>query len=306
MSAHARVALVMPTLLGPAPGALATLHRLRSALRVVGVEAEVWILDNGGVAEPRPGAQVADPGTNLGFGRAVNWWLDTHGAGSSSVVVWNDDLAADELDSRSITACAEAIATWDRRGVAGAFVPSLRHDVRAVPGVLDALAALAGLGRTVLARRPRRHRGTSVTPAMAWVLPRVELDALGGFDEGYPLYFEDVDYAVRRAEVHLAPFEVIEVPGLVHGHSRTAKELGDPSSVVAVSAWSTARWLQQRCGLGQRASGRLIAAALGVRWVVQVLRRRPSGVTRMLAEDYLRGIAIEPPLPARPQRARHG
>jgi GT2 family glycosyltransferase len=90
----------------------------------------------------------------------------------------------------------------------GVVVPALRLDdgsrqdsARTVPSLGDVAA------RRLVPRQRRRGeiaatRATDVPWAVAacWFVSRRWFDAIGGFDEGFFLYFEDVDYCVRLAK----------------------------------------------------------------------------------------------------------
>ncbi|MBI4870565.1 MAG: glycosyltransferase family 2 protein [Candidatus Riflebacteria bacterium] len=102
----------------------------------------------------------------------------------------------------------------------------LNPDVHVEPRALDEVLAAAGRGPAVLggicdsgprAHGPSRGRGPGGSLAVEWVagsllaIPRADFEALGGFDEAYFAYFEDVDLSERAAARGLPVLALPEV-----------------------------------------------------------------------------------------------
>lgn len=176
--------------------------------------ALVRIVDNSGTYPT--GVDILSPGRNVGFGRACNLGVAALPATVRRVCLHNPDVGA------SLEALDRAVSVLDERPSAGAVAPRevTRDGVRcagyAYPSPLrelflglrvryrsgtevgveadpalgavrvDMAAALETASRP--ASRPRRF------PAFCFVVvDRDAFDAIGGFDDGYFLYAEDLD-----------------------------------------------------------------------------------------------------------------
>ncbi len=176
----------------------------------VGGGLEVVVVDNAstdGSAElarrQLPSARVLAQGSNLGFGAAVN--LAAASSGGDDLLLLNPDawLVDDCLDRLAAALAADS-------GL-GAVAPRLEDpDGRPQP-VWSPDRSLLGEALEALRRgcvaRPRCDRplerllrlalGPGWLTAACLLLRRAAFDAVGGFDPGYFLYFEDVDLGLR-------------------------------------------------------------------------------------------------------------
>ena len=186
---------------------------------------DVVVVDNGSkdgsvarLERRCPAARVVRPGANLGYAGGANRGI---AATSTPVVaVCNSDLRI-----RAGTAAA-LLARFDEPGVA-AVGPRIRNpdgstypSARIVPSPLDA----AGHGLLGLVRPDNvfsaRYRQLDVDPGLPrdvdWVsgaaiwLRRDALDAVGGWDDGYFMYVEDVDLCWRLGR---AGWRIVYEPG---------------------------------------------------------------------------------------------
>ena len=169
--------------------------------------------DDGSVAVARrAGVEVVRAGANLGFAAGCN--LGAQHARGQLLVFVNPDARLDDGCLRALVAAADADPT---RGPLGARA---RHDDGAYdprcslarPTLAGALAFAVGfdtLLRALTSRDPE-HGPLEVpadgavrdVPALSGALlmvPRPLWELLGGFDERYFLYGEDVDLCVRAA-----------------------------------------------------------------------------------------------------------
>lgn len=151
-----------------------------------------------------PAVRVIEAGRNLGFGAAVN--LGAKGAGGSELLILNPDA---RLESGALAAMLEALGARVERGAIsprvlrpdGRLDPACRRSFP-TPGV--ALWRLSGMSRLRpssarfgaynLTHLPA-DRGQEVDSGTgACLLVRRDLfDRVGGFDEGYFMYGEDLE-----------------------------------------------------------------------------------------------------------------
>lgn len=202
--------------------------------RSAGAAPEVVVVDNGSsdgsVARLRavhPEVRVVDVGGNVGYAAAANRGIAA--TTSPVVAVCNPDLVV-----RPGTAAA-MLAAFADPGVGaagprvldpdGSIYPSARRDARFVDAVGHATLGL------IWARNPftRRYRELDADPSMArdvdWVsgaalwLRRTAVEQVGGWDERFFMYLEDVDLGCRLREagwrVRYEPAgEIVHVQGL--------------------------------------------------------------------------------------------
>ncbi len=153
---------------------------------------------------------------NIGYGAAHN--LVLHGSGSDYQLVLNPDI---ELASDALI---NAIRWMDEHADVGAVVPAITDGAgrpeylcKRYPAVLD--LALRGFAPNFL-RRPFRARlahyelrdridpassdavtGIPLLSGACMLVRRAAVDATGGFDPKFFLYFEDYDWSVRLGRV---------------------------------------------------------------------------------------------------------
>ena len=178
---------------------------------------ELVVVDNastdGSLAELRhahPGVRVVQAGGNLGYARAAN--LGIAATDAAVIAVLNPDTILAPGAGKAV------LARFAAEGELGAVGPQLRNSdgsvypsARRVPSLVDAVGH--GLLFFVWPENPftRRYREIDADPArprdVDWVsgaaiwLRRAALDAVGGWDERYFMYVEDVDlcWRLRRA-----------------------------------------------------------------------------------------------------------
>ncbi len=166
---------------------------------------------------------------NLGFARATNLAL-RHAAGDV-VLLLNPDT---EPRPGSLL---ELLAAFERHPRAGILGPTLRSpdgsrqpSVRGFPTLAALVLTLTRLAR-VFPRLPAMHRYLAADVAAdveapvdqvmgaCFAVRRAVLDAIGFLDEGYWIWFEEVDFC-RRAKTH--GWETWFIPSSVVLHHRAA------------------------------------------------------------------------------------
>lgn len=199
-------------------------------LRAAGV-AELVVVDNGssdgslaGATEAVAGVGVVVPGRNLGYGAAAN-----RGVAASSapfVLVCNPDL---EVPARAVTSMVSVLDADPGCALVGPLIRTPEGDrypsARQFPSMVDAAGhALLGLfapdnrfTRTYQ-RSELDGAGTGVRSAdwvsgACFLVRRTAFEAVGGFDESYFMYAEDVDLCWRlgREGWHVAYAPAAEV-----------------------------------------------------------------------------------------------
>jgi GT2 family glycosyltransferase len=188
------------------------LEQLESTAAFRRGQAEVMIVDNHSPAHPlasrlrrRPGVSLRRWGRNHGFAKAANegcrlsrgeWFL-----------LLNPDVTLPTEFLEAVVRRAENLAREERRvGIVGF---GLRNEDGSVQGSTGPFPSLIStITRLALPRARRKYHWTPPTgwASVPWVsgcclLARAEcFRDLGGFDESFFLYYEDVDLCRRAAE----------------------------------------------------------------------------------------------------------
>jgi len=187
---------------------------------------------------------------NIGYGTAHN--LVLHGTGADYQLVLNPDV---ELDPDAL---ANAIRWLDAHPEVGAAAPAVRRPdgtpdflCKRYPAVFDLfLRGFApGFVRTLFRRRLERYElrdhidpdsdkpvlGVPVMSGACMLVKRKAIDATGGFDPKFFLYFEDFDWSVRLGKitktVYLPSFRIVH-----HGGGAARKGI-DHVGWFVKSAW---------------------------------------------------------------------
>jgi len=226
-----------------------------------GVE-EIVVVDNASVdgsaeraADSFPDVLVVRPGRNLGYGAGAN-----RGAAETSapyILVCNPDLV---VVPGAVRCLVEVLEKNGDVGLAGPMMRELSGVVypsgREFPSLTDAVGhAFLGLvwGGNPWTRRYRhlgseqhRARDADWVSGAFFVVRRLAFESVGGFDERYFMYLEDVDLCWR---LHRAGWRVRYEPDaeVVHEQGRSASR--HPYSMLLahhVSMWRFARRTAER------------------------------------------------------------
>ncbi|MEP6981995.1 MAG: glycosyltransferase family 2 protein, partial [Nakamurella sp.] len=193
--------------------------------------ARIVLADNGSTdgsvvaAAASDGVMVLHTGGNLGFGGGANAGAAALPPGVEWVIVCNPDLvfapgAVDDLWA--------AVDRWPR---AGALGPQLRTPEGTVyPSARELPSLVRGIGHAVFGwwwptnpwtKAYRRDHEAPTERTAGWLsgacllLRREAFASVGGFDERYFMYFEDVDLGERLAR---AGWQNVYVPSSVATH----------------------------------------------------------------------------------------
>lgn len=195
------------------PGA--TLERFLDTLeKATYRDLRVVLVDNGSTdgapeqAALRVGVELLRTGDNVGYGTAANRGVAMLGAEVGWVVVANPDI---EWTPGALDTMLEAAERWDRVGSIG---PQIRQpDGDVYPSARRLPTIRSGVGHALFARRwpgnpwtrgyYRQTDDDFVERPSEWLsgscllVRREAFEEVGGFDERYFMYFEDVDLGER-------------------------------------------------------------------------------------------------------------
>ena len=203
----------------------------------LGQDVSVVVSDNGSVdgslegLDDRLGLRVLRNEANLGYGTAAN--RAAAGATEDWLVVANPDV---RMTPGVLDELIDVAARWPEGGAFGPGILTpeglLYPSARLLPSLRRGIGH-AALG-WVWPSNPwstayRNDRGTPTEGPVGWlsgsfmVVRRRAFEAVGGFDEGYFMYFEDVDLCDRLGQHGFASVYVPSATVLhVGGHSTTS------------------------------------------------------------------------------------
>jgi len=204
--------------------------------------AEIIVVDNDSkdetallIAQDFPSISLMTLSDNIGFGRACN--IGVAASSGAFVFFLNPDAVA---APHAITMLCEFLERHPMAGVAGGRMldplgqplqsmgdrPTLLSLVMDKPlGLLAKAIAPRGIVRRILGNLSRKFRLSSAPEKVAWVsgaalcCRRSTWEVIGGFDENFFLYYEDVDLCLRAAQ---AGWEVWHEPNAIVSHQSGA------------------------------------------------------------------------------------
>jgi N-acetylglucosaminyl-diphospho-decaprenol L-rhamnosyltransferase len=264
------------------------------SLRSEGV-ADVVVVDNASsdgsidaILASDPDVTVVVTGANLGFGSGVNRGVEE--ATGDQLLILNPDTV---VEPGTVKALVEAL---DRDPGLAAVGPRIENvdgtlypSVRSFPNLWVATGhAFLGMvwPRNPFSRRYRMLDWDHSRPAAAvdWVsgacmlVRRSAFEAVGGFDEGYFMYVEDVDLCWRLAR---AGWRIGYEPSGRVVHALGASSRLMPYRMIAAHHRSLLRFASRTTTGGRRAVLPLVAAGLGVRTGVAWLHHAAGHLRRM-------------------------
>ncbi len=227
--------------------------------------------------ERYPNARLFDTGANLGYGTAVNRAVaklaETPEVDDDWVIVANPDV---QWGPGSIDALLDAATRWPRAGALGPLIrdpdgsvyPSARHQPSLVRGSMHAVVG------PLWKRNPwtaayRQERLEPTERPVGWLsgscllVRRSAFAQVGGFDERYFMYMEDVDLGDRLGQ---AGWLSVYVPSAEVLHHKGHSTGDDPASHLAAHHKSTYMFLADRHARWWQAPLRwVLRAALALR-----------------------------------------
>jgi N-acetylglucosaminyl-diphospho-decaprenol L-rhamnosyltransferase len=252
--------------------------------------SEIVVVDNASddgtvdaIASAFPKIALHASSSNLGFGPAVN--LAAKDATSRWLLLMNPDA---RIDAGSVARLVDVAVRNPGHGLyGGRFVDIGRQTAEDSVAVVPTLPNLVGfaLGTGAIARRlgwrsaPRRA-AASLEPTTVDALPGtfllVETDAwreVGGFDERYFMYSEDLDLSLRIGRSGRRP---MYVPAASIQHAGGASSSSGTKEVLKLTSLVTllrANWPGRRARAGEI----LLLVGIGVRRLARLRARTPEG-----------------------------
>lgn len=226
---------------------------------------------------------VVEPGINLGYGAGAN-----RGAvrcEAELLLVCNPDV---RVERDSLRRLADALDDDPGLAIVGPRV--LEPDGTRYPSARRFPSLIEGAGHAIAGRLwphnrfSRRYRMTEMEPAettgVDWVsgscmlVRRKVFEELGGFDEAYFMYGEDVDICWRA---HRSGYGVAYVPTASVTHVGGITTRRTPYRMLAAHHRSALRFASRSLSGSRRLALPGVAVALGLRFVTEVARQASQG-----------------------------
>jgi N-acetylglucosaminyl-diphospho-decaprenol L-rhamnosyltransferase len=267
------------------------LIRCVRSLRVAGLD-HVIVADNASTDDSIAALRDADPavvvvetGGNFGYGGGVNRGVAAVPEECDVIVVCNADLI---VEPAAIKAMVAALDADSELGIVGPRIDNtdgtIYPSARVIPGPFDAMGH-AFLGLIMPNNRfTRRYRLLDWDHASArqvdWIsgacfaIRRRVFDTLGGFNEDYFMYLEEVDLCQRARQLGAG---VLYEPAarVIHVGGVSTKQL--PYRMLAEHHRSVLRWWWSSHRWPMRAAVPLVAFGLGVRFLLAIAVRAAKG-----------------------------
>ena len=258
------------------------LLRCVASLRAAGLD-EIVVVDNASsdgslarLAAADRRARLIPTGANRGYGAAANRGVAACRA--SFVLICNADLVvapdvpgglvAALLDDPTLGVCGPEL-----RDPTGERYPSARRFPSYPLAALHATLGLFAPDNRFSRRYRREDEPDEVAPD--WVsgacmaVRRVAFESIGGFDEGYFMYVEDLDLCWR---LRRAGWSVGYLPGALVTHVQGASTRRRPLRMLLVHHYSTWRFAQKSARGPERALLPAVALFLAARLAVSLAR----------------------------------
>jgi N-acetylglucosaminyl-diphospho-decaprenol L-rhamnosyltransferase len=189
---------------------------------------------------PLQGLDVVAAPTNLGYGGGVNLGVARLPRAVEWVLITNPDVTVDES---AIDALLDIAREQTDAGAVGPRI--LESNGETYPSARELPSLRTGIGHALLANLwlgnpwTRRYRGENRLTTGKWretgwlsgsclLVRRAAFEAIGGFDESFFMYFEDVDLGRRLAA---AGWRNLYAPGAVVTHTGAHSTSGHASSM---------------------------------------------------------------------------
>lgn len=253
---------------------------------------ELVVVDSGSAPSQVPGSEVAEiviSLQNVGYGTAANYGISR--ASSEWVAILNPDVRVSSVELLRLRSIAEecGLAMISGEILSDSGLPQPHFNSLPTPpwGRRETVARAVGPGVWAAA----------ALQGSVLVAERRALEVVGGFDEEYFLYFEEIDLADR---LRRAGFEVGWTDRVRAVHRNEA------SSENVEPAWRLAQRLRGKALFFRQRYGRMAAMLILVRDALRAMSK--LGITSW--RSYLQGLVADPRsgIEGRPSpfRASHG
>ncbi len=241
----------------------------------------VLMADNGSTdgapeaaVERYPGVRLFSTGSNLGYGSAINRAIALLDDGDEWVMVANPDV---QWGPGSIDALLDAASRWPRAATLGPLIhdpdgsvyPSARHLPSLIRGGMHAVVGPLWKNNPWSATYRQERLEPSERP-VGWLsgscllVRRAAFEQIGGFDERYFMYMEDVDLGDRFGKagwlnIYVPTAEVLHHKGHATGRESARNLAAHHKSTYIYLADRHAGWRRAplrwaiRAGLATRA-----------------------------------------------------
>lgn len=278
--------------------AYAELERCLISLREHEPHARVVVVDHAAdefrgraLAEQFPQVLYLPRSQNPGFAAGVN--ASVAHAGEGPLLLLNPDC---ELTGPVLDRLAELLARHPRVGIVGGCVVEptgvAQPSGRRFPDATTAVAGRTGILSRLLPGNPLTRRNLAPRPPAGmtevdWVtgafmyFRRETFDEVGGFDEGFFLYWEDADFCRRAATAGWTTVYALTA-AVVHATARSSRFA--PARSLWAFHYSALRYYWKHGSWVARGAGPLVAVGLAGRFLVKLPGRMlvdaPTGVSR--------------------------
>ena len=267
--------------------AYAELERCLTSLRAHEPEAHVVVLDHDAderlgraLAERFPQVTYLPKPQNHGFAAGVNSGV-AH-AGSGPLLLLNPDC---ELTGPVLGPLSSVLASHPRVGIVGGLVieptGATQASARRFPDATTAVAGRTGWLSTIAPGNPLTRRNLTSRPPegialVDWVtgafmfVRRETFEQVGGFDEGFFLYWEDADFCRRAANAGWTT-AYAPTPAVVHSTAQSSRFA--PARSLWAFHWSALRFYWKHGSWMARSAAPLVGLGLVGRFLVKLPAR---------------------------------
>jgi N-acetylglucosaminyl-diphospho-decaprenol L-rhamnosyltransferase len=224
--------------------------------------------------------RLVDAGGNLGYGAAAN--LGVADTDADLILIANPDIV---WSPGALDLLVTAAARWPGAGSLGPLIRTTDGEI--YPSARDLPSLGGGIGHALCGwwwpgnpwtAAYRNERGAPRESPVGWLsgscllVRRAAFDAVGGFDPGYFMYFEDTDLGERLGR---AGWQNVYVPSAEVTHLGGHATARDPKRMATEHHRSAWRWVRQHYR-GLRWAPVRMVLRVGLAARAALARRKPA------------------------------